>query len=595
MLTALGSTPSVGLRSIKVTVNGRILDAKKGETLIDLCDRYNIKIPRLCYHPNLPPRASCRVCLVEQITKNWRGLTPACVLKVFDGLTVETKSPAVVKHVRNNLGLLLASHDEHCSQCVANHRCEFRDYVYSNQASAPYREPASPQSVDHSTNSIVLDTSKCVLCGRCIRACEVFAGQSAIHFGKRGSHMSVQPAGGDKLSNTSCVKCGQCTLYCPVGAITERSQVQECLKVLSTRPRKLLIAQTAPAVRVAISEALGLPPGTDSTGKMISALRKLGFDKVYDTNWSADLTILEEATELVSRLSNPKAALPMFTSCCPAWINYVEQSRPSFIPNLSTCRSPQGMLSSCIKNVLPKSLGVAAEDIYTVSIMPCTAKKDEIERPQLRTASGLKETDMSLTVRELVEMIKLSGINYAELEDSQFDVPYGDSTGAAVIFAASGGVMEAAARTAFETVTGKKLTNVVIDGVRGLKQTKICTLDLEGSKLKVAVVHGINEAGKFLDKIENKDPEVRDVKFIEVMACPGGCVNGGGTPRLMNKEHMEKRVKGIYSLDDKSKIRKSHENPAIIQVYKDFFGKPNSHKSHELLHTHYTNRKPKII
>ena len=594
MLTSISSNSQFGHRPFKVIVNGRTLDAKKGETVLELCDRYNIRIPRLCHHPNLPPRASCRVCLVEQDGK-W--LTPACVTQVWENeknpVRFNTKSPRVLESVRNNLGLLLASHDEHCSQCVANHRCEFRDYVVDTGATATTREPPA-QGIDNSTNSITLDISKCVLCGRCIRACEVIAGQAAIAYGNRASHMRVQPAGGVSLAETSCVKCGQCTLYCPVGAITEKSQVREAMNVLQNRPRKLLVVQTAPAVRVALSEALGLPSGTISTGKMVAALRRLGFDKVYDTNWSADLTILEEANELISRLTKPNSVLPMFTSCCPAWVNYIEQSRPNFIPNLSTCRSPQGMLSSCIKNVLTKNLGVPAKEIFTMSIMPCTAKKDEIERPQLRTKDGEKETDIVLTVRELAEMIKLSNINFLSLPDEEFDVPYGLASGAGAIFAATGGVMEAAARTAFEAVTGKKLTNVVIDGVRGLKVTKICTLDLEGTKLQVAVSHGIAEAGRLLDRLEAKDPELKDVKFIEVMACPGGCVNGGGTPKIKDNNVMMTRINAIYKIDDESKYRKSHDNPSIKAVYDEFFEKPNSHKAHELLHTHYTARKPKI-
>ena len=580
---ATNSSQSIA-RNITVTVNGRKLEAKKGETVLELCDRNHIHIPRLCYHPNLPPRASCRVCLVECDGK-W--LSPACVTTVWDGLKIDTKSEKVVNSVRNNLKELLDCHDETCSDCVANHRCQFRDMNVSFSVKAENSEHKDESAVDRSTNSIVLDTSKCVLCGRCIRACEEVAGQSAIIFGNRAKHMTVQPAGGKTLQDTSCIKCGQCTLYCPVGAITEKSQVQEVMDKLTNKGKKLSIVQVAPAVRVALSEAFGLPEGTNCTKKMVSALRAIGFDLVYDTNFGADLTIMEEATELVNRLQDPNATLPMFTSCCPAWVNYVEQSAPDFIPNLSSCRSPQGMLSSCIKNYLPKVMGIDAKDIINISVMPCTAKKDEIERPALRTKDGLKETDYVLTVRELVELIKLNNIDFNNLPDSEFDQMFGFGSGAGQIFAATGGVMEAAARTAFEMVTGKNLTNVDLVDVRGMDGLKIATFDLEGTKLKVAVCHGIANTAKLLDMIRSKDPRIADVKFIEVMACPGGCVVGGGTPQPKCKNTFDNRLSGVYRIDSGMNIRLSHENPIIKTLYKDLLGKPNSHIAHELLHTHY--------
>ena len=584
------SVSTQSLRNITVTVNGRKLEANKGETILELCDRNHIHIPRLCYHPNLPPRASCRVCLVECDGK-W--LSPACVTQVWDGLNISTKSEKVKRSVRNNLRELLDSHDETCSDCVANHRCQFRDMNVSWDVKAEKGEHKCAEGYDASTNSIVLDTSKCVLCGRCIRACEEVAGQSAIIFGNRGKHMRVQPAGGKTLQDTSCIKCGQCTLYCPVGAITEKSQVTEVMNLLSNKGKKLSVVQVAPAVRIALSEAFGLPEGTNCVKKMVSALRAIGFDLVYDTNFSADLTIIEESTELVSRLKDPNSALPMFTSCCPAWVNYVEQSAPDFIPNLSSCRSPQGMLSSCIKTYLPKVMGIDAKDIINCSIMPCTAKKDEIERPELRNKDGLKETDYVLTIRELVEMIKLSNIDFNSLPDSEFDHMFGFGSGAGQIFGATGGVMEAAARTAFEKVTGKTLTNVDLVDVRGMEGIKIATFDMDGTKLKVAVSHGISTTAKLLDMIRSKDERVRDVKFIEVMACPGGCVVGGGTPQPKGKSTFTHRLSGIYNIDASMKIRKSHENPIIKSLYKEYLGEPCGHLAHELLHTHYKHH-PKL-
>ncbi|EAX97250.1 64kDa iron hydrogenase, putative [Trichomonas vaginalis G3] len=581
--TGINSTANI-LRNITVTVNGKPLEAKKGETVLELCDRNNIRIPRLCFHPNLPPKASCRVCLVECDGK-W--LSPACVTTVWDGLKIDTKSKNVRDSVENNLKELLDCHDETCSACIANHRCQFRDMNVAYSVKAETKEICSEEGIDESTNAIRLDTSKCVLCGRCIRACEEVAGTSAIIFGNRAKKMRIQPTFGVTLQETSCIKCGQCTLYCPVGAITEKSQVKEALDILANKGKKITVVQVAPAVRVALSEAFGYKEGTVTTGKMVSALKALGFDLVYDTNYGADLTICEEAGELVNRLRDPNAKFPMFTSCCPAWVNYVEQSAPDFIPNLSSCRSPQGMLSALIKNYLPKLLDVKQEDVLNFSIMPCTAKKDEVERPELRTKSGLKETDMVLTVRELVEMIKLSNIDFNNLPDTQFDNIFGFGSGAGQIFAATGGVMEAASRTAFEVYTGKKLTNVNIYPVRGMDGLRIAELDLDGTKLKVAVCHGIANTAKLLDRLREKDPELMDIKFIEIMACPGGCVCGGGTPQPKNRVSLDNRLAAIYNIDAKMECRKSHENPLIKGVYKEFLGKPNSHLAHELLHTHF--------
>ena len=421
----------------------------------------------------------------------------------------------------------------------------------------------------------------------CIKACKNVAGQGVLKLTKVGNKKLISTVNGKPLQETSCIKCGQCTLVCPTGALAEKDGIERLEEVLKNPGDKVIVCQTAPAIRINLADAVGMPSGTIITGKMVTALKQLGFKYVFDTNFGADLTIMEEATELVNRLQDPNATLPMFTSCCPAWVNYVEQSAPDFIPNLSSCRSPQGMLSSCIKNYLPKVMGIDAKDIINISVMPCTAKKDEIERPALRTKDGLKETDYVLTVRELVELIKLNNIDFNNLPDSEFDQMFGFGSGAGQIFAATGGVMEAAARTAFEMVTGKNLTNVDLVDVRGMDGLKIATFDLEGTKLKVAVCHGIANTAKLLDMIRSKDPRIADVKFIEVMACPGGCVVGGGTPQPKCKNTFDNRLSGVYRIDSGMNIRLSHENPIIKTLYKDLLGKPNSHIAHELLHTHY--------
>ena len=583
------SSFSIGnfLRGITVNVNGQNLEAKKGETIMELCDRNSIKIPRLCHHPALPPRASCRICLVECDGK-W--LSPSCVTQVWDGLKISTNSPKVVQSVKNNLSQLMEVHDERCSTCTANSKCTFRNYCYQFGVDTEERLSPHPQSIDSSSNSIVFDPSKCILCSRCIRACEDIAGQNILEFSRRGSKMMVQPYGGLKLQDTKCIKCGQCTLYCPTGAMREKSQTRQLIQKLKNKDYKLSVVQFAPAVRVNINDALGLKPGTISTGKLVNALRLIGFDIVYDTNFGADMTIVEEANELVERITKNTGPLPMFTSCCPAWVNYVEQSRPDLIPQLSSCRSPMGMLSGLIKYQLPKIHKIKPEDIYNVAIMPCTAKKDEIERIQLKTHDGVKETDIVLTVRELADLFKLQGINFTSLsDDAEPDSMFGDHSGAGAIFANTGGVMEAAIRTAHDTITGKSLEKVEYECVRGFeKSIRIATIKMGETPVKVAVVHGIANCEKLLEKIKNKDQEFKDIIFIEVMACPGGCINGGGSSPCEDSQQLKNRIDAIYKIDNNKIIRKSHDNPRVKEIYKIALEKPGSHLAHELLHTPYT-------
>ncbi|KAK8887288.1 hypothetical protein M9Y10_038326 [Tritrichomonas musculus] len=451
---------------------------------------------------------------------------------------------------------------------------------------------ASP-SPDFTTSSIVIDRSKCIACGLCVKACKTVAGQSVLKLAKVGDKKLVSTASGKTLDQTNCIKCGQCTLVCGPGSIAEKDQISDVEAVLKNPQGKVTVCQTAPAVRINLSDALGLPPGTISTGKMVTALKKLGFQYVFDTNFSADMTIVEEASELVKRLTDPNfGPLPMFTSCCPAWINYVEQSDPELIPQLSSCRSPMGMLSAAIKQDFPKVKNINPSDIFNVAIMPCTAKKDEIERPQLRTKEGLKETDYVITTRELMRMIKKAKINFKKLPDTPFDTLYAESTGAGAIFCGSGGVMEAALRTAYKLITGNEMADYHVKAVRGLDGIKIATVDIGGKPVSVAVTQGIANAKKLIKKVRNGDEDVKNVKFIEVMACPGGCVCGGGSTRAKTKKAIQKRLDAVYQIDDQSKEHASHNNAELNECYDRFLeGHYFSHKAHETLHTHLHARK----
>ena len=444
---------------------------------------------------------------------------------------------------------------------------------------------------DSSTNSLTIDRSKCVSCGLCIKMCKTIAGQGVLKLVKDGDKKRIGTTNGKPLQETACVKCGQCTLACGPGAIMEKDQTKILEEILANPQGKTIICETAPAVRINLCDAMGLPAGTVGTGKMVSALKKLGFEYVFDTNFAADVTIVEEATELVHRIKNG-GTLPMFTSCCPAWVNYVEQHAPELIPNLSSCRSPMSMFSAIIKSDWAQQKGLKPDQIYHVAIMPCVAKKDEIEREQFRMEDGNKEVDLVITVRELMRMLKKRKINFKQLPETEFDRCYSIGSGAGAIFCGSGGVMEAAVRSAYTFMTGKPLENVDIKAVRGEKDgIKIASANFDGVEVGVAVAQGIANAMKLIKMIKNKDPKVANVKFCEVMACPGGCVCGGGSTKAKTKKAVEQRVAAVYKIDAKSQYRRSHENPELIEMYKRFMGEPNGHKAHHYLHTHFTNRK----
>jgi len=451
----------------------------------------------------------------------------------------------------------------------------------------------SPE-LDTSTNSLVFDRSKCGMCRSCVRACKTVAGMNIIRVIKNDAGTEVISAvGGKPFQDTNCIKCGQCTLVCAAGALHEKDQISEVAAVLKNPNGMITTCQVAPAVRIAISEALGLPAGTISTGRLVTALKKLGFQYVFDTNYSADMTIMEEATEFVSRLTKGTGPIPMFTSCCPAWINFVEQKRPDLIPHLSTCRSPMSMLAPVIKTEFAAMKGVTSDKIYHVGIMPCIAKKDECERPQLRLDGNIKVTDKVISTRELARWIKKAKINFKQLPETPFDEPYAAASGGGAIFCATGGVMEAAVRTAYHLVTGENMSPIEFTPIRGHAQgVKIAHLNIKGTEFDIAVCQGINNTQKLLKQIKEGDPAVKNLKFVEVMACPGGCVCGGGTTRPRTKKIIEKRLDATYKIDKTSAVRSSHENADLMECYKRFLGEPNGHKAHELLHTHYS-AKPK--
>ncbi|EAY17406.1 iron hydrogenase [Trichomonas vaginalis G3] len=446
---------------------------------------------------------------------------------------------------------------------------------------------------DYSSTGINFDMTKCINCQSCVRACTNIAGQNVLKSLTVNGKSVVQTVTGKPLAETNCISCGQCTLGCPKFTIFEADAINPVKEVLTKKNGRIAVCQIAPAIRINMAEALGVPAGTISLGKVVTALKRLGFDYVFDTNFAADMTIVEEATELVQRLSDKNAVLPMFTSCCPAWVNYVEKSDPSLIPHLSSCRSPMSMLSSVIKNVFPKKIGTTADKIYNVAIMPCTAKKDEIQRSQFTMKDGKQETGAVLTSRELAKMIKEAKINFKELPDTPCDNFYSEASGGGAIFCATGGVMEAAVRSAYKFLTKKELAPIDLQDVRGVASgVKLAEVDIAGTKVKVAVAHGIKNAMTLIKKIKSGEEQFKDVKFVEVMACPGGCVVGGGSPKAKTKKAVQARLNATYSIDKSSKHRTSQDNPQLLQLYKESFeGKFGGHVAHHLLHTHYKNRK----
>jgi len=571
------------LKMVHVKINGINVEVPEGTTILEAARKVHINIPTLCYHPDLKPVSACRLCVVE--IKGDRLLRTACSFKVVDGQEVLTNTPQVRESRKMAMELLLSRHPQKCTECVRNGSCELRemsDQLGIREVSFEYHQ--RPGDLDLSSAAIVRDPSKCILCRRCIEVCAEVQGVSAIGVEGRGYESWVDTPFAKGIGEVACVSCGQCIDRCPVGALYEVSHVRRVWDALKD-PNKHVVVQTAPAVRAALGEAFGMPAGSLVTGQMVTALKMLGFDKVMDTDFTADLTILEEGTELLGRIQKG-STLPMITSCSPGWINFIEHFYPELLPHVSTCKSPQQMFGALVKTYYAEKAGIDPATIFSVSLMPCTAKKYEAQRPEMR-ASGYQDVDAVLTTREIAAMIKELGVDFPNLPEQEHDSPMGISTGAAVIFGATGGVMEAALRTVYEVVTKKALPSIDIKAVRGMEGVREATVAVGDLNVKAAVAHGLGNARKLLDKIVAGEA---DYHFIEIMACPGGCLSGGGQPVPTNLEIRKKRAEAIYRADVGLPIRKSHENPAIKQIYAEFLGEPNGKKSHHLLHTHYTKK-----
>ena len=585
--------------NITLKIDNREISVPKGTTILEAARELGIDIPTLCYMnlkdlciKNAP--ASCRICVVE--VDGRKNLAPSCATRCENGMNVHTNTMRVLNARRTVLELMLSDHPSDCLVCAKSGSCELQAVAIKlGIREIPFQGTQTEYKVDLSP-SIRRDATKCIYCRRCEMMCNDIQTVGALGAVNRGFDSVVMPAFDQALQDSECTFCGQCVAVCPVGALTELDHTNRLIKDLAN-PNKTVIVQTAPAVRAALGEEFGLPAGTSVTGKMVAALRKLGFAKVFDTDFAADLTIMEEGTELLGRLTaflngDKDVKLPIITSCCPGWVNFFEKQFPDLLDNPSSARSPQQMFGAIAKTYWAEKMGIKREDLIVVSVMPCLAKKFESERDEFRT-NGDPDVNYSISTRELAALIKQTNINFMQLENEDFDAPLGESTGAAVIFGASGGVMEAALRTAYEVHTGKTLDNVNFEGVRGIENLKEATIDVNGFELKVAVAHSLGTARKLMNELRaGKSP----YHAIEVMACPGGCIGGGGQPlHHGDSARIKARAKALYSEDTEKNFRKSHENPYIISLYEEFLGKPMSEKAHHLLHTCYFNRGKEII
>lgn len=589
---------------INLSINGLLVKVPKGTTILEAAKQLNFRIPTLCHHDDLCVAGNCRVCVVEQLGA--KSLLAACAVPVAEGMQILTNSLKVRSARKHVIELLLSEHHADCTKCYKNGKCELQNLA--NEFSVgdhlfldlTYHKE---YTIDKFSPSIQKDDSKCIRCQRCVRTCAQLQGVNALTVAFKGERQKISTFENLSMAEVICTNCGQCINRCPTGALVERSCLDEVWDAI-LNPEKHVVVQTAPAVRVGLGEELGFEPGSSVTGKMVAALKRLGFNSVLDTDFTADLTIMEEGTELLTRLKgalvekDASVALPMTTSCSPGWIKFIEHAFPEFLPNVSSCKSPQQMFGALAKTYYAQMRNIDPKNIVSVSIMPCTAKKFEANRPEMR-ASGFKDVDYVLTTRELTRMIRQAGIDFDKLKEDKYDSIMGKSTGAGVIFGATGGVMEAALRTAYEIITGREVPfkDLNIEPVRGMDGVRMANVliedckpewsFLEGVELKCVIAHGLVNARKVMQRVKNGE---LNVHFIEVMACPGGCLGGGGQPIPTNQDIRLKRAAAIYSEDMSMEIRKSHENPEVIALYKEFLGEPHGHKSHELLHTHYRKR-----
>ncbi|MGM0461826.1 MAG: NADH-dependent [FeFe] hydrogenase, group A6 [Fibrobacterota bacterium] len=575
---------------INCTIDGIEVAVPRGTSILNASKEAGVKIPTLCYHPDLSPWASCGMCIV----KNERSpkLMRACATEAEEGQNYITGDQEIISVRKSVLELILSEHPNDCLTCGRNNNCELQqlaaDFGIREQ---PFEENITRMPKDNSTPSIVLNPEKCIKCGRCVHVCQDLQGVYALEFLGRGENTRLAPAADVELNDSPCIKCGQCSAHCPVGAIYEKSEWEKVADVLND-PDVHTVVQIAPAVRVAIGEAFGLESGTIMTGQLYTAMRRLGFDRVFDTNFAADLTILEEAQEFIKRFTEEPDSLPLITSCCPAWVDYMEKYSNDMIPHFSTCKSPQQMEGAMIKSYYAQKENLDPKKICVVSIMPCTAKKAEAQICEDMYSTGTKDVDIVLTTREIARLIKMSGIDFLNLPEENVDSLLGSYSGAGTIFGVTGGVMEAALRTAVSKITGETLPKVEFDGPRGMDGVKEAELEVAGKKVRIAVAHGMANIETVLNKVRDAKQKGKDMPydFVEVMACRGGCIGGGGQPHGADDETRAKRTAGIYQDDAKSVVRCSHENPEIITAYKEFIGEPNSEKAHELLHRTYTER-----
>ncbi len=573
---------------VNITIDGKSIKTEQGKTVLEAARENGIDIPTLCFLKDINEVGDCRVCLVQ--IEGRRGFATSCIQKVEEGMVIHTNTEEVLEARKVVLDLIISNHKVDCLTCVRNGNCELQQLAKQfNMTEIEFAGVRNEHEIDDLSPSIVRDFSKCILCRRCVATCKKVQGVGAIDTINRGFESCVSTVENKSLNDVNCTFCGQCIQNCPTGALREKDSTGEVWRKLRD-PETYVIVQTAPAVRAALGEEFGMPVGTNVTGKMVTSLNKLGFDKVFDTNTGADITIMEEANEFIGRVQE-NGVLPMITSCSPGWVRYIEMNYPELLPHVSSCKSPHEMFGALLKTYYAKKEGLDPSKIFVVSVMPCIAKKFERQRTEMQN-DGLFDVDAVITTRELARMIKQANIDFVSLEDSEFDSPMGEATGAAAIFGTTGGVMEAALRTAQDTLTGEDLKEINFEAVRGGEGIKRATVEIAGKEIKVVAASGLKNAQKILEEIKSGKA---DYQFVEIMACPGGCIMGGGQPIKTSKERMEKDIRKLradclYSIDEKSTIRKSHENPVVKKIYEEFLEKPGSYRAHKLLHTKYQER-----